>query len=77
MRVVGRIGNLNRYFYPYFGQNLDCLFGKSTIGQKDFVIRARFFQALPVDSELTNSIVLFFDRSGGESGNKILLQEQK
>ena len=47
---------MNGYFYQCFGQNLDCRFGNGAIVTKDFVIRTRFFQTLPVDEVLTNSI---------------------
>jgi K+ transporter len=32
----------------YFGQSLGCLFGDDTIVTKGFVIRAGFFQTLPI-----------------------------
>ena len=32
----------------YFGQNLGCLFGDDTIITKSVVIRAGFFQTVPI-----------------------------
>ena len=39
---------MERYIQQYFGQNLSCYVGNDAIVTKRLIIRARFFQTMPV-----------------------------